>query len=157
MASHIPTEGVMVADFAVAAGLAMAAGDEQACTSLRVTLARLIGTESPEHDDEHVGAAVVAEVLVAFEEARRVQAEHDRQARACRPLRENILVELVHRGPSTAAELAAALHDDSDRVRYALRRLARDGLVQPAAPGPAPGRARRHELSRAGVAAAMAG
>ncbi len=84
-----------------------------------------------------------------------MRAERDRQARACRPLGENIMAELAHRGPSTAAELAAATHDRNERVRSALRRLTRVGLVQPAPPGQ--GRAGHHELSRAGVAVPMAG
>jgi predicted transcriptional regulator len=133
----------------------MAAGADQAGAALRVTLARLLDTDSPVPSAEHAGAAAVAEVLVAYEEARRVRAERDRQARACRPLVENIMVELVHRGPLTAAELAAATHVENDRVRSALRRLTRDGLVQPAATGQ--GRPRHHELSPAGVNAAMAG
>lgn len=143
-------------DWAVAAGLALAAGDDRAAAALRVALARLLDGGGPVAETTHVaGLAAVAEVLVAFEDARRVQAEHDRQARVSRPLRESILVELVHRGPSTVAELAAASRNNGDRVRYALRRLTRDGLVR-AAPA-SPNRARRHELSHAGVAAAMTG
>ena len=150
----VHTESVTVADLAVEAGLAMAAGDEHACASLRVTLARLIDTHNTP-DAEHASAQALAEALFAFEDAQRVQAEHARQARAHRPLRENLLIELVQRGPSTPAELAAALHSDGNRVRYALRRLTLDGLVRPTERGP--GRVRRHELSRAGVAAAMSG
>lgn len=123
---------------------------------MRVALARLIDGDGAVPEAARLaGLAAVAEVLVAFEDARRVQAEHDRQARVSRPLRENILVELVHRGPSTVAELADASRENNGRVRYALRRLTQDGLIRAAPAGRS--RARRHELSHAGVAAAMAG
>ena len=148
-------EPVSVADLAAAAGLAMAAGDERACASLRVTLAELVDADDLTPKAEHAGIAALAEVLVAFEDARRVRAELDRQARARRPLRDNVLVELVHRGPSTPAELIAALHDTDNRICDVLRQLNRDGLIQPTATNH--GRARRYELSRAGIAAAMAG
>ena len=151
-----PMGAVGALDWAVAAGLAMAAGDDRAAAALRVALARIISGDGsvPETPDLR-SLAAVAEVLVAFEDARRVQAEHDRQARVSRPLRESILIELVHRGPSTVAELAAASRDNNDRVRYALRRLTQDGLVKVAPAGP--NRTRRHVLSHAGVAAAMTG
>jgi hypothetical protein len=150
------TELASVSDLSVAAGLAMAVGDDQACAHLRVAIA--YHRHSADADGSSAmqqGTAALAEVLVAFEEARRIHAERDRQATSRHPRRENVLMELVHRGPCSTAELAAALHDNDGRVRAALRRLARDGLVQPAAARN--GRARRYELSRAGVAAAMAG
>ncbi len=145
--SAAPTDLV---DLAARAGLALAAQDAAAVATVRVELEALRSVNP--------GAAPTAELLAAYEEAMRVQAERLRQFDAHQPVRESVLLELINRGPLAPSELVAALGVERHHIVYALHKLEGDGLIDSTAPPDGKRRPRRrYRSTTAGIAAAMGG